>query len=79
MVSGGGTVLLDLPAGWIGEGSRARGTVEEFVYQGVLHMGGQWFDTWGYACRPVGQAAGEYFAAGGAQLVCFWDDDEIAA
>lgn len=77
-VTGGGAVLLRLPPGWRGEGSRARGTVEEFVLEGPVSMGCQWFETWGYACRPQGDPAGVYVSPNGSTLLCFWDDDELA-
>jgi hypothetical protein len=78
-VTGGGTVLLELPPGWHGVGSAARGLVEEFLVDGQLTAAGLWFSQWGYACRPAGKPAGEYAAPSGARLLCFWDEDEIAA
>jgi hypothetical protein len=77
-VTGGGTLLLDLPAYWSGEGSRAKGTIEEFVVSGQMTAGGQHFERWGYACRPAGDSAGRYASPGGAQLICVWDEDELA-
>lgn len=78
-LSGGGTALIDIPAGWAGTGTVGHGATEEFVVAGRLSMGGQWFDTWGYACRPAGDGAGDYASPGGCRLVCFWDVDELAA
>jgi hypothetical protein len=76
-VTGGGTLLIDIPAGWSGAGSPAHGTIEEFVVEGELSMGGQWFEKWGYACRPAGDPARGYEALGGACLICFWDENEL--
>jgi hypothetical protein len=42
-------------------------------------MGGQWFERWGYACRPAGDPADGYQALGGARLICFWDENELDA
>lgn len=78
--TGGGCVLLDLPAGWSGSGSPAKGCLEEFVIEGDLTAGGTTFGRWGYAVRPAGSPAGTYATENGAQLICFWDDsDEFAA
>jgi hypothetical protein len=77
-VTGGGALLLRLPQDWIGTGTETRGSVEEFVVDGELTMGGQWFERWGYASRPIGDAAGVYHAPGGACLICFWDVDELS-
>jgi len=41
--------------------------------------GGQWFDKWGYACRPADDPAEHYQALGGAVLICFSDEDDFAA
>lgn len=75
--TGGGTLLIELPAGWQGEGSRALGALEEFVVCGALSMGPDWFERWGYACRPAGAPAGSYSAVGGALLICVWDENEL--
>lgn len=77
--SGGGTVIIALPPGWSGTGSPAHGNSEEFVLSGAVTAGGQLFDAWGYASRPAGEAAGDYETAGGARLICFWDNDEFEA
>jgi hypothetical protein len=76
-ITGGGTILVEIPPGWSGVGSRARGSLEEFVLIGELSMRRQWFERWGYAARPIGQAAGEYHTVAGATLLCFWDEDEF--
>jgi len=78
-LTGGGTLLIQIPPGWSGAGSAARGAMEEFVVEGELAMGGQWFEKWGYACRPADDPAEHYQALGGAVLICFWDEDEFAA
>jgi hypothetical protein len=77
--TGGGTILLDLPPYWTGSGSPGRGTVEEFVVSGEMTIGGQFFERWGYACRPAGEPAGSYGSQGGARLLCIWDEDELGA
>jgi hypothetical protein len=71
--TGGGLVMLDLPAGWSGKGSAARGPLEEFVLAGELKAGGQQYGKWGYAYRPAGQAAGRYATKGGARLLAWWN------
>jgi hypothetical protein len=77
-VTGGGVVLLAIPSGWRGRGSRARGPLEEFVIEGELAAGGVAFGRWGYAYRPPGQPAGEYASEAGALLFCWWDEaDEL--
>ena len=73
-VTGGGAVLLSLPAGWRGEGSLARGPVEEFVVEGALIAGGKTYTKWGYAYRPAGAPARQYASPEGAILFCWWDD-----
>lgn len=72
-VTGGGLVLLDLPAGWSGKGSVARGPLEEFVLSGEVKAGGQQYGKWGYAYRPAGQPAGRYATKGGARLLAWWN------
>ena len=74
--TGGGLVLLDLPAGWSGEGSRGRGECEEFVLAGAVDAGGLELTRWGYACRPAGTAAGRYASRDGAVVACWWARDE---
>lgn len=77
-VTGGGAVLLQLPAGWSGAGSAARGPLEEFVVEGAMTAGGVDYRKWGYAYRPVGAAAGSYATTDGAVLFCWWDEaDEL--
>jgi hypothetical protein len=76
-VSGGGTLLIQLPAGWSGTGTKTRGSVEELVVEGEVSMGGELFERWGYAARPIGDAAGSYGSTGGATLICFWDENEL--
>jgi hypothetical protein len=78
--TGGGCVIVELPAGWAGAGSAARGSIEEFVLDGAITAGDTEFRLWGYAHRPAGQAAGRYATTDGAQLLCYWDDaDEFGA
>jgi hypothetical protein len=77
-VTGGGTVVIELPPHWTGTGSPVQGSLEEFVLSGELSMGRQWFESWGYAARPQGQPAGEYATVSGASLLCFWDEDEFS-
>jgi hypothetical protein len=72
-----GVVMLELPPGWRGPGSAARGTVEEFVLEGALDAGGERFVKWGYACRAPGSPAGEYGTDEGARMICWWDADEL--
>lgn len=72
--TGGGCVLLDLPAGWSGDGSPAVGSLEEFVLEGSLTAGGVEFGLWGYAHRPAGSPAGSYSTAEGAKILCYWDE-----
>jgi hypothetical protein len=76
-VTGGGTVLIEIPAGWAGTGPSARGSLEEFVLAGELTIGQQWFETWGYASRPAGEPAMQYDTMTGATLLCFWDENEF--
>lgn len=71
--TGGGLVMLDLPAGWRGEGSQARGAVEEFVLSGELSAGDVTYGKWGYAYRPAGQPAGGYRTDRGAVLLAWWN------
>lgn len=71
--TGGGTVMLSLPAGWSGAGSPANGQAEEFVLDGSFTAGGTTFRRWGFALRPEGAPAGRYETAEGATLLCFWD------
>jgi hypothetical protein len=73
-VNGGGAVLLQIPAGWSGSGSAARGPIEEFVIEGSIRAGGDEYRKWGYAYRPSGAAAGTYASEAGAQLFCWWDE-----
>ena len=84
--SGGGLVLLDLPPGWSGEGSRGRGEAEELVLAGALRAGGGSglgsagpveLTRWGYACRPAGAPAGRYSTGSGATLACWWTAAEL--
>lgn len=72
-VTGGGAVIIDIPAGWSGSGSAARGALEEFVISGTLDAGGVRFGRWGFAQRPAGQAAGTYHSEDGATLFCWWN------
>ena len=72
-ITGGGAVMLQIPAGWSGTGSAARGPLEEFVVEGSVVAGGEEYRKWGYAYRPAGAAAGEYSSPGGAVLFCWWD------
>jgi hypothetical protein len=44
-----------------------------------MTIGGQFFERWGYACRPAGEPAGSYGSQGGARLLCIWDEDELGA
>jgi hypothetical protein len=76
--TGGGAVLIEIPRGWVGEGSRARGTLEEFVFTGTVVADGVHFTPWGYACRAAGQPAGSYSSDGGGQIMCWWEQDELA-
>lgn len=78
LITGGGTLLLQLPAGWRGAGSQAKGLVEEFVVNGDVTAGGLHFSRWGYACRPAGRPAGDYVSPLGLTLLCVWDYDELA-
>lgn len=71
--TGGGLVLLDLPEGWSGKGSAARGPLEEFVLAGDLKAGGVQYGKWGYAYRPQGAPAGRYATRGGARLLAWWN------
>jgi len=76
---GGGTLLLDIPAGWSGVGTTGRATAQEFIISGNATVGGMFFERWGYTCRAPGEAAGSYTSNGGARLICIWDEDEAAA
>ncbi len=71
--TGGGMVMIDIPAGWSGTGSEARGPLEEFVLTGDLSAGGCDFGKWGFAYRPAGEAAGTYATKGGTRLICYWN------
>jgi hypothetical protein len=73
-VTGGGALLMQIPAGWSGEGSRAQGGLEEFVVSGSYTAGGVTYEKWGYAYHPKGQPAGSYSSEEGAELWCWWDD-----
>jgi hypothetical protein len=72
-VNGGGCVIIEIPPGWEGTGSEARGAVEEFVIEGDLTAGGVEFGRWGYAHRPAGEPAGTYASRGGARLMCHFN------
>jgi hypothetical protein len=74
--TGGGALLLELPAGWEGEGTRVRGSVEEFVVNGSLTAGDVRFLRWGYACRDSQTRAGSYRADEATVLICWWGVDE---
>jgi hypothetical protein len=76
-LTGGGAVLLDLPPGWEGEGTRSGALTEEFVLVGSLVTGLGALDTWGYACRADGRGAGRYTTSTGALLFCWWERDEF--
>ncbi|MFT4261754.1 MAG: hypothetical protein QM572_00080 [Nocardioides sp.] len=76
-LTGGGTLLLEVPPGWTGEGSQAKGLVEEFVVHGDITAGGLHFSRWGYASRPAGRPAGDYLTSLGATVLCVWDYDEL--
>jgi hypothetical protein len=71
--TGGGLVILDLPRGWSGRGSRAHGSLEEFVLHGDLKAGGVAYGKWGYAYRPAGTPAKRYTTREGARLLCWWN------
>ena len=71
-VTGGGAVLLNIPGGWRGEGSRVRATVEEFVVHGEYTAGAEHYGKWGYSYDPLErrpastpQKAGRSCSAGG--------------
>ena len=71
--TGGGLVMLDVPAGWSGAGSPARGPVEEFLLTGDLTAGQVNYGKWGYAFRPKGDPAGTYSTKGGAGILAYWN------
>jgi hypothetical protein len=71
--TGGGALMLQIPAGWTGEGSGARGPIEEFVIDGAVVIGDDEYGRWGYSYRPAGSAAGSYASTSGATLFCWWD------
>jgi hypothetical protein len=75
--TGGGVILLRIPAGWDGSGTAATGAVEEFVVEGTLEAGRVEYREWGYACRAAGTAAGRYASETGARLICWWDVNEL--
>ncbi|MCY4086966.1 MAG: DUF4437 domain-containing protein [Actinomycetia bacterium] len=75
--TGGGAIMIDVPAGWEGSGSEGRGAMEEFVLQGSLTAGKLTFVKWGYACREPGTPAGAYSSEQGARLLCWWDESEL--
>jgi hypothetical protein len=72
--TGGGAILIDVQAGWRGQGTRARGPVEEFVVSGSIEIDGERFVRWGYAAREAGSPAAGYASKEGAQLLCWWDE-----
>lgn len=77
--TGGGCLIITLPAGWEGVGSAARGSVEEFVIEGSITAGDVEFPMWGYAYRHPGDPAGHYSTETGARLLCVWEEsDEMA-
>jgi hypothetical protein len=79
-VTGGGAIMLDVPAGWEGTGTPTRGSAEEFVLEGSIIADGLTYGRWGYAHRPPGTPAGHYSTQDGARLLCYWDEaDELAA
>lgn len=71
--TGGGMVMIDVPAGWSGRGSAALGPIEEFVLTGSLRCGDVTLGKWGYAYRPAGQPAGPYASKQGARVIAWWD------
>jgi hypothetical protein len=71
--TGGGLVMLRIPAGWAGLGSPARGPVEEFVLDGELEVGDVRYGKWGYSYRPAGVSAGGYASAAGATCLMWWN------
>jgi hypothetical protein len=75
--TGGGAILLDLPAGWRGQPPPPRGVREEFVIEGSLDIDGERFERWGYACREASNAAREYVSEVGSRLLCWWDTNEL--
>jgi hypothetical protein len=77
-VTGGGAILINMPPGWTGRGSRGNEVVEEFVVDGSVIAGGETYVRWGYVCRAAADPAGEYAAPEGATLICWWDADELA-
>jgi hypothetical protein len=71
--TGGGFVMIEIPPGWTGTGSAARGPVEEFILSGSLDAGGTSFGKWGYAHRPGGKPAGKYSSTDGATVLSYWN------
>ena len=75
--TGGGAIMIDVPAGWQGTGSEGRGATEEFVLAGSLDADGLTYVKWGYSCRAKGDRAGSYSSDEGARLLCWWDENEL--
>lgn len=71
--------MIELPPRISGPGTLCRGHVEEFVIDGSFTAGGLEFARWGFACRPAGGAAGSYRSEGGATLICWFEENELAA
>lgn len=76
--TGGGTALLELPAGWEGAGLRGEGAAELFFVQGDGAVGSRWYERWGYLARPRGDGAGAIRTPGGALLLAFLEEGDLA-
>jgi hypothetical protein len=73
----GGSILIDLPAQWVGKGYEARGEIEEFVLAGEVEAPRERLERWGYACRPQGSPAGGLSTSDGARLIGWWQMNEL--
>lgn len=77
--TGGGAVQLQLPPGFHGRGTQARGWVEELVVTGEVEADGVDYVRWGYRCRSAGDASSRVASEQGALLLCWWELDELVA
>lgn len=71
--TGGGMVMLSLPKGWKGSGSKAIGPLEEFVLDGSVKVSDKLLGRWGYSYRPPRRPAGSYATRHGATMIAWWD------
>jgi hypothetical protein len=76
-VTGGGSILLELPAGWHVAEFLARGEWEVFVIDGAVETHEGLLRRWGYLCAPSGTRGAGWAAPEGARLVAWCQVDEL--